>query len=70
MLQGEYESDIIRFVDKCCLMQSSAEMWIELLQLYSREKLNELGNVFLRAKSHLSPTEFESLNQRWQMLQI
>ena len=51
-------------------MQSSAEMWIELLQLYSREKLNELGNVFLRAKSHLSPTEFESLNQRWQMLQI
>ena len=66
-MEGEYEADQLRFVDKCCLMESTATMWMELLKLYSNKHLSELGSIFLRAKSHLSPTEFELLNQRWQL---
>ena len=70
LMEGDHGADLFRFVDKCCLMSSSATMWMELLRLYSAKQLNDLGSVFLRAKSHLSPKEFELLNQRWQMNRV
>ena len=66
ILRAEKRPELFRFVDKCCLMSDRAELWLAMLKLYSNEKLDELGSVFVRAKAHLNAKEFEKLNQSWQ----
>jgi len=49
ILRAEQRPELFRFVDKCCLMSDQAELWLAMLKLYSNEKLDELGSVFVRA---------------------
>ena len=65
-LLDDNRTQCIKFAEKCCNMESHATLWFELLKLYSSEKLDEVGNVFHRAKGALNPEEFEKLNQLWQ----